>query len=146
MQRKKEQASRCQEECPLQVQQSKNGKLVPFSTAWRWAHLTLVVIAGEANANYNNALYNCTFPEKINDWREKWRGGFGPYGFVQLANFVGNGGVTVRWHQTADYGYTPNPSMENVFMAVAIDTYDEPSGIHPRLVVDVYNSPKMRLD
>ena len=83
---------------------------------------------------------------KINDWRDKWHGVFVPYGFVQLANFVGNGGVTVRWHQTADYGYTPNPSMENVFMAVAIDTYDEPSGIHPRLVVDVYNSPKMRLD
>ena len=55
-----------------------------------------------------------------------------PYGFVQLANFVGNGGVSIRWHQTADYGYTPNPSMENVFMAVAIDTYDEPNGIHPR--------------
>ena len=62
---------------------------------------------------------------------------------MQLANFVGNGGVTVRWHQTADYGYTPNPSMENVFMAVAIDTYDEPSGIHPRLVnCDAYDSAK----
>ena len=91
--------------------------------------------SGEANANYNTDLYNCTFPEKIKDWRAKWHGGFEPYGFVQLANFVGNGGVTVRWHQTADYGYTPNPSMENVFMAVAIDTYDEPSGIHPRLVI-----------
>ena len=51
---------------------------------------------------------------------------------------MGNGGVTVRWHQTADYGYTPNPSMENVFMAVAIDTYDEPSGIHPRLVMALF--------
>ena len=71
---------------------------------------------------------------------------------MQLANFVGNGGVAVRWHQTADYGYTPNPLMENVFMAVAIDTYDdrssiifERSGVHPMLVSDIYNSQKMRL-
>jgi len=87
---------------------------------------------GESNAGWNRDLYNCTFPAKINDWRDKWNGGFVPYGFVQIANFVGDGGVTIRWHQTADYGYTPNPSMENVFMAVAMDTYDEPSGIHPR--------------
>ena len=58
--------------------------------------------AGEANANYNTNLYNCTFPEKINDWRDKWTGGFGPYGFVQLANFVGNGGVTVRCVRFSD--------------------------------------------
>ena len=92
---------------------------------------------GEANSGWNRDLYNCTFPEKIKDWRAKWHGGFVPYGFVQLANFIGAGGVNIRWHQTADYGYTPNPSMENVFMAVAMDTYDDGSmsnreGIHPR--------------
>merc|ERR1712186_170376 len=37
-----------------------------------------------------------------------------------------------RWHQTADYGYTPNPTLENVFMAVAFDTYDEEGGVHSR--------------
>ena len=31
-----------------------------------------------------------------------------------------------------DYGYAPNPAMENVFMAVAMDTYDEPNTIHPK--------------
>ena len=95
----------------------------------------MILIEGEANADWNNELYNCTFPAKIKDWRDKWHGGFTPYGFVQLANFVGNGGVTIRWHLTADYGYTPNPLMENVFMAVAMDTYDEPNGIHPRCEV-----------
>ena len=83
-------------------------------------------------------MYNCSFPQKIKDWREKWHGGFVPYGFVQLGNFIAPGGVNIRWHQTADYGYTPNPSMENVFMAVAMDTYDDGSepdfsrGIHSR--------------
>ena len=38
----------------------------------------------------------------------------------------------VRWHQTADYGYAPNPSMNNTFMAVAMDTYDEEGGNNPR--------------
>ena len=65
----------------------------------------LIVTVGEANRAWNTAMYNCTFPEKINDWRNKWNGGFVPYGFVQLANFVTNGGVNIRWHQTADYGY-----------------------------------------
>ena len=93
---------------------------------------TTKITVGEANKDWNTDLYNCTFPAKISDWRDKWHSSFVPYGFVQLANFVSNGGVTIRWHQTADYGYTPNPSMENVFMAVAIDTYDEYNGIHPR--------------
>lgn len=30
----------------------------------------------------------------------------------------------IRWHQTADYGYVPNPRMPNVFMSVAIDLPD----------------------
>ena len=38
----------------------------------------------------------------------------------------------IRWHQSADYGYVPNAVLQNVFMAVSLDTYDEESGIHPR--------------
>ena len=37
-----------------------------------------------------------------------------------------------RNHQTADYGTVPNPRMPRTFMAVAVDTYDEENGIHPR--------------
>ena len=78
---------------------------------------------------------------------------------MQLGTDVDNGGVTIRfgsekialrglviallefhatflcqirWHQTADYGYTPNHILENVFMAAAFDTYDEQGGVHSR--------------
>ena len=92
---------------------------------------------GESNYQWNTELYNCTFPTMIRDWRAKWRGSDPrfPFGFVQLANRVGTGGVLIRWHQTVDHGYTPNTDLENVFMAVAMDTYDQgifPGGLHPR--------------
>ena len=28
-----------------------------------------------------------------------------------------------RWHQTLDYGYLPNPQDNNMFLAMALDTY-----------------------
>jgi len=36
----------------------------------------------------------------------------------------------LRWSQTAGYGYVPNPTMKNVFMAVAMDLpdFDSPYG------------------
>merc|ERR1712045_763703 len=58
-----------------------------------------------------------------------------PFGFVQLSTIFQNtnpGFPVIRWHQTADYGFVPNEIMENVFMGVALDTYDEENGIHPR--------------
>ena len=30
----------------------------------------------------------------------------------------------LRWAQTANYGYVPNPRLQNVFMAVAMDLPD----------------------
>lgn len=71
----------------------------------------------------------------IADWRLKFSkiDFLFPFGFIQLANNVGDGVESIRWHQTADSGYVPNSNgMENTFMAVAMDTYDEASGIHPR--------------
>jgi len=35
------------------------------------------------------------------------------------------GYADIRWHQTADIGYTPNNFMQNVFMAVAFDLTDK---------------------
>ncbi|KAK6985308.1 sialate O-acetylesterase [Biomphalaria glabrata] len=96
--------------------------------------------------------YNCTFPTMIKDWRSNWnRASNGqtsntfPFGFVQLApNHVSPGGTygftDIRWHQTADRGYVPNPDMPNVFMAVAIDLPDFNStygSIHPRYKRDI---------
>ncbi|KAI9537209.1 hypothetical protein NQZ68_027243 [Dissostichus eleginoides] len=46
----------------------------------------------------------------------------------------------IRWHQTADTGFVPNPRMQNTFMAVAMDLPDERSPynpIHPRDKQDV---------
>ena len=34
--------------------------------------------------------------------------------------------------KTADQGVAPNPAQPEVFLAVAVDTYDEENGIHPR--------------
>ncbi|XP_073440971.1 sialate O-acetylesterase isoform X1 [Dendrobates tinctorius] len=101
---------------------------------------------GEQNTGMNTNLYNCTFPALIRDWRRSFHeGSLGqtdptfPFGFVQLStcqkrqqddNFP-----VIRWHQTADYGYVPNPRMPNTFMAVAMDLGDEKSpygSVHPR--------------
>lgn len=72
----------------------------------------------------------------IKSWRKGWYDGSHqttdpdfPFGFVQIcgqskptSNFP-----LIRWHQTADYGYVPNPEMENTFMAVAVDLPDPKS-------------------
>lgn len=46
----------------------------------------------------------------------------------------------IRWKQTAEYGYVPNPKQPKVFMAVALDLPDNSSpfgSIHPRDKTDV---------
>ena len=51
-----------------------------------------------------------------------------------------NGFADIRWHQTADHGYVPNPQMKEVFMAVAMDLGDPTSpflSVHPRDKQDV---------
>ncbi|CAH1799415.1 unnamed protein product, partial [Owenia fusiformis] len=108
---------------------------------------------GEANAKRPDN-YNCTFPAMIDDWRGWFYAGthritdpLFPFGFVQLGPSrpwsVGNFSVgfpDIRWHQTADYGYVPNPRLKNIFMGEAMDLRDDnaPSGpIHPRDKEDV---------
>ena len=95
----------------------------------------------------------------IADWRAKWSlfsqgqtDNLFPFGFVIIGpNFdrenatCGNNTsssctvAVVRWGQTANYGYVPNPVMENTFMAAAIDWGDPDSDpnspivdLHPR--------------
>jgi sialate O-acetylesterase len=96
--------------------------------------------------------YNCTFPTMISDWRKNFNSASGgqtnatfPFGFVQLAPNAPSQSITqgfpdIRWHQTADHGYVPNPDMVNVFMAVAMDLPDFDStygSIHPRDKQDI---------
>ncbi|XP_073513483.1 sialate O-acetylesterase [Phyllobates terribilis] len=101
---------------------------------------------GEQNTGLNTNLYNCTFPALIQDWRRSFHeGSLGqtdptfPFGFVQLSTYLksqqDDNYPVIRWHQTADYGYVPNPKMPNTFMAVAMDLGDETSpygSVHPR--------------
>ncbi|XP_012942502.1 sialate O-acetylesterase [Aplysia californica] len=108
---------------------------------------------GENDATTSTKMnrYNCTFPGMIADWREKFSqvsqqtNPQFPFGFVQLAGYrpaplITVGFPDIRWHQTADVGYVPNPKMPNVFMAVAMDLPDFNStygAIHPRDKTDV---------
>ncbi|XP_072283344.1 sialate O-acetylesterase [Pyxicephalus adspersus] len=101
---------------------------------------------GEQNTAMNTDLYNCTFPALISDWRHSFNEGSHsqtdpnfPFGFVQLSTYQKSqqkdNYPVIRWHQTADYGYVPNPKMPNTFMAVAMDLGDEKSpygSVHPR--------------
>lgn len=102
---------------------------------------------GESNIDYNTDLYSCTFPALIEDWRQTFHRGsqgqterFFPFGFVQLSSQLSTGSSDggfpwIRWHQTADFSYVPNPKMPNTFMAVAMDLCDRDSpfgSIHPR--------------
>ncbi|XP_017322201.3 sialate O-acetylesterase [Ictalurus punctatus] len=105
---------------------------------------------GEANAQYNQDKYSCTFPAMIDDWRMAFHTGSEgqtaqdfPFGFVQLSTYriaTQDGFPEIRWHQTADYGFVPNERMKKTFMAVAMDLPDvfSPWGsIHPRDKQDV---------
>ena len=59
-----------------------------------------------------------------------------PFGFVQLANKLGEGTEILRWHQTEDIGYVPNKAhMENTFMAVALDTFENNPHPHQKQTV-----------
>ena len=92
---------------------------------------------GEANTLYNKDLYDCTFKAMIDDWRMRWSHMSSanpefPFGFVQLGTNVNNGVELLRWYQTYNWGFAPNPDLNQVFMAVAIDTNDPVGGIHPR--------------
>jgi sialate O-acetylesterase len=100
---------------------------------------------GEANQGNANS-YGCALSEMVEDWRRNWFESTNgqvdanfPFGQVQLApngdNDAETGFPDVRWHQTFEYGYTPNPMMDNIFTAVALDLpdFDSPHGaIHPR--------------
>ncbi|XP_076000886.1 sialate O-acetylesterase [Genypterus blacodes] len=106
---------------------------------------------GEANTFYHQSKYSCSFPAMIDDWRMSFHQGSGgqtapdfPFGFVQISTNIKGSTYddfpNIRWHQTADTGFAPNPRMPKTFMAVAMDLPDETSPfgtIHPRDKQDV---------
>jgi len=130
-----------------------NGMIVPFL---RYPIYGAIWYQGESDTFYPDSInYACTFPAMIADWRAKWNqytnGVSNPefaFGFVILSTWndfnnltCGNNPSfscvvpTVRWGQTANYGYVPNPAMPNTFYANAMDWGDATSpylDIHPR--------------
>ena len=78
----------------------------------------------------------CTFPAMIQAWRDAWNQGTDghtdpmfPFGFVQLSVWGDAADpavpdepiATVRFGQTANFGYVPNTKMPKTFMATAVD-------------------------
>ncbi|KAG7278504.1 hypothetical protein CRUP_004113 [Coryphaenoides rupestris] len=98
---------------------------------------------GESNSFVNTEVYNCSFPAMIDDWRSSFHEGSGgqtaidfPFGFLStsIAMFPGYKSYSmanIRWHQTANTGFAPNPRMNATFMAVAMDLGDDTSPYHP---------------
>ena len=111
-----------------------NLKKLPLSVSSA-LNLLKIILTGEANAGQRNPeLYPCTFPALISEWRRKWpessptNSNF-PFGFVQLAAYRGgvlaNAFSEIRWHQTADYGFAPNPKLQviNCFYCVNLSCF-----------------------
>ena len=76
---------------------------------------------GESNVVWHRDEYHCMFPAMISEWRKYWSNftptsALFPFGFMQLSTNQANDHSpnfpTVRWHQTADFGYAPNEKME----------------------------------
>ncbi|MFZ4262056.1 sialate O-acetylesterase [Sphingobacterium sp. HJSM2_6] len=86
---------------------------------------------GEANT-WKPQDYNFLFPMLINDWRVRWKQGYFPFLYVQLANFEGNelAKADESWAilREAQRNTLAQP---NTGMAVAIDVGDA-LDIHPK--------------
>ncbi|XP_034023873.1 sialate O-acetylesterase [Thalassophryne amazonica] len=150
-------SSRALEQCGLELPNDTSNEV--NSVLWNsmihpLVNMTLkgaIWYQGESNAIYNRDNYSCSFPAMIDDWRMTFHQGSGeqtakefPFGFVQLSTYkkasIDDSFPRIRWHQTADIGFVPNPKMQRTFMAVAMDLPDETSPydpIHPRDKQDV---------
>ena len=111
---------------------------------------------GEADSGYPTCNdYSCLLISMINDWRLQWSlysdtSPMFPFGIVQLAawgetnnnNTCGNdisctSVAILRYAQTGNYGYLPNPEMINTFFATAVDlgspnVPNTTTDVHPR--------------
>jgi sialate O-acetylesterase len=81
---------------------------------------------GESDCS-NPAMYGCTFPQMILDWRNAFGNPKIPFGFVQLAAYD---------HHDADFSkirlvQSVALGLENVFMITAVDLGDPDSMYHP---------------
>lgn len=100
------------------------------------SHYGLIWYQGEKDAMDGPRNYDCALVEMISHWQEDlYRRTQGstdrmlPVGIVQLApnresSHLTYGYTDIRWRQTANYGFVPNPLLKKAFMASAIDLPD----------------------
>ena len=73
--------------------------------------------------------YGCSLPAMVNSWRSVWRAAPSAlFGIATLAPGGSEGSgqhmAGMRWSQTANYGYWPNPALPNSFGAQVYDLAD----------------------
>ena len=91
---------------------------------------------GEANAS-RAALYKRLFPMLIEDWRVRWKQGYFPFLYVQLANYKEKKNIPVEddWAELRE-AQLQTLSYPNTGMASAIDIGDA-NDIHPKNKLEV---------
>lgn len=91
---------------------------------------------GESNAG-RSYEYRTLFPAMIECWRDDWQQGDFPFGFVQLANFMGRGETPEEsgWAELRE-AQSRTLKLDNTGQAVIIDIGDA-ADIHPRNKQDV---------
>jgi sialate O-acetylesterase len=91
---------------------------------------------GESNAS-RAKQYETLFPLMIKNWRDDWKQGDFPFGFVQLANFKARKADPdeSQWAELRD-AQTKTLALPNTGMAVIVDIGDE-KDIHPKNKQDV---------
>jgi len=119
-----------------------NGLLAPFQSS---TIKGLLWYQGENNMHeyhgnwYNNTGYGCLFKMALKNWRSDWNRLSGttdpnfPVGVVTLAQGTDEAGpdmAGMRWAQTLNYGYFPNPECTTCFSAQAYDLGDPWNGQH----------------
>ena len=128
-----------------------NSMIMPMSNTtikgWLWYQ-------GEQNGGnpgsyLNKSGYACLLPALDDSWRRAFREGSAtnpdfPIGVVSLHGWCGeeeayctldpakrtDNTARIRWAQTADWGFLPNPRLPHTFVAMAYDQPDPRNGTH----------------
>jgi sialate O-acetylesterase len=128
-----------------------NSMIMPVSNAtirgWLWYQGEQD--GGAAGSYLNKSGYACMLPALDDSWRRAFREGSStdpnfPIGVVSLHGWCGEEEAAcslnpatrtdqtaeIRWAQTADWGFLPNPRLPHTFVAMAYDQPDPRNGSH----------------
>eukprot|EP00039_Didymoeca_costata_P016958 m.310249 g.310249 ORF g.310249 m.310249 type:complete len:695 (+) comp16474_c1_seq2:136-2220(+) len=128
-----------------------NSMIVPVSnlTIRGWIWYQGEQDAGNPGSYLNKTGYACLLPALDDSWRHAFRQGSSsdpnfPIGVVSLHGWCGeeeayctlnpaertDWTAAIRWAQTADWGFLPNPRLPNNFVAMGYDQPDPRNGTH----------------